>query len=83
MDATRCDDFTKGLATSTSRRAALKTIAATTIGGKLGLAGIGTAFAGDKCGNQDCPPGTICCNRGGGVKICLHPVNDRCPPRPG
>ena len=82
MDATRFDDLTKGLATSPSRRAAIVLRAATTIGGLLGLTGIGTAFAGAQCGNQICGPGTICCNRGGGLKICLHPVNGRCPPKP-
>jgi hypothetical protein len=67
MDATRFDDLTKGLATSPSRRAALKTIAATTIGGILGLAGIGTAFAacqarGHKCGNNEQCCSNVCCN---------------------
>jgi len=62
MDATRFDDLTKALATSTSRRAALKTIAATTIGGILGLAGMGTAFA--KCQNfrHACGNNTQCCS---------------------
>ena len=82
MDSTRFDDLTKGLATSPSRRAALKTIAATAIGSILGLTGIGTAFAGDLCGNQVCGPGTICCERGGGIHVCLHPVNHKCPPKP-
>lgn len=80
MDSTRFDDLTKGLATSTSRRAALKTIAAATIGGILGLAGIGTAFAGVKCGNKVCGAGQICCNQGGGVKSCLYPDSSgKCP----
>jgi hypothetical protein len=77
MDSTRFDDLTKGLATSTSRRAALKTIAATTIGGILGLAGIGTAFAGEKCGDTVCIPGTICCNLGHGVMRCVVPGSER------
>lgn len=45
MDPLKFDELTKVLATSTSRRQALKTIAATTLGGILGLGGLGTAFA--------------------------------------
>jgi hypothetical protein len=45
MEPSKFDELTKALATSTSRRQALKTIAATTIGGILGLGGIGSAFA--------------------------------------
>jgi hypothetical protein len=45
MDSSRIDDLTKALATATSRRQALKALAATTIGGLLGLGGIGTTFA--------------------------------------
>ena len=45
MEPTRFDEFTKVLATPTTRRQALKAIAATTLGGLLGLGGIGTAFA--------------------------------------
>lgn len=56
MDPTQFDDLTKMLASSTSRRQALKTIAATTLGGLLGLGGIGTAFAKSKCK----PAGTKC-----------------------
>jgi hypothetical protein len=81
MDVTRFDDLTKGLATSPSRRAALKTIAATTIGGILGLAGMGTAFAGEKCGDRTCLPGDICCNVGHGVMTCIEPgPRSSCPP---
>src|SRR5207253_159284 len=49
MEPSKFDELTKALATATSRRQALKTIAATTLGSILGLAGIGTAFA--KCHN--------------------------------
>ena len=45
MDSTKFDELTKVLATGISRREALKTIAATTLGSILGLGGIGTAFA--------------------------------------
>lgn len=45
MNDSRFDEFTKALATSTSRRQALKAIAATTLGGILGLSGIGNVFA--------------------------------------
>jgi hypothetical protein len=74
MDPSKFDDLTKAMATSTSRRKALKTIAATTLGGILGLGGIGTAFAkptckpnGHGCGNSKqccsgfCDPTTTTC----------------------
>ena len=54
MEPTKFDDLTKALATSTSRRQALKTIAATTLGGLLGLSGLGTAFAKNKTCAQWC-----------------------------
>jgi acyl-CoA synthetase (AMP-forming)/AMP-acid ligase II len=44
MESSRFDELTKALATSTSRRQALKTIAATTLGSILGLSGLGTAL---------------------------------------
>src|SRR6202035_2110212 len=62
MDPTKFDDLTKALATSTSRRQALKTIAATTIGGILGLAGIGTAFAKCKDTGHICSKNEHCCS---------------------
>src|SRR5689334_15406294 len=77
MDPSRFDDLTKTLATSTSRRQALKTIAATTLGGILGLSGIGTAFAKCKpathkcnhdhqcCSGMVCPSGQCCVPSGG------------------
>src|SRR5215472_10739019 len=63
MDPTKFDELTKALATSTSRRQALKTIAATTIGSILGLASIGTAFA--KCHNagHNCEENSTCCSK--------------------
>ena len=65
MEPTRFDDFTKVLASTTSRRQALKAIAATTMGGMLGLSGIGKVFAAapcsrDQCRNRDCCPGLFC-----------------------
>src|SRR5947209_665526 len=54
MDPTTFDDLTKALATRTSRREALKTIAATTLGSILGLSGIGTAFGKNKTCAQFC-----------------------------
>jgi hypothetical protein len=45
MDSTPFDDLTKALATSTSRRQALKALAATAIGSLLSLGGNGTTFA--------------------------------------
>jgi hypothetical protein len=63
MDPTTFDDLTKALATSTSRRQALKTIAAATIGGILGLGGIGTALGAPKCHRQGtgCDTTSQCC----------------------
>src|SRR5437660_8659989 len=57
MDPNQFDQFTKALATNTSRRQALKTFAATAFGGILALSGLGTAFAGKKC-----PPGSTNCH---------------------
>jgi hypothetical protein len=67
MEPSKFDDLTKALATSTSRRAAFKTIAATTLAGLLGLAGIGTAppncrAPGSKCGNNDQCCSHVCCD---------------------
>jgi hypothetical protein len=78
MNPDRFDDLTKALASSHSRRGALKTITAATIGSILGLAGIGTAFAsGVKCGDQICIAGDICCNLGHGAKGCFE--GPKCP----
>ena len=65
MEPTRFDHFTKVLASTTSRRQALKAIAATTMGGMLGLSGIGKVFAAapcsrNQCRNRDCCPGLFC-----------------------
>jgi hypothetical protein len=83
MDPTRFDTLTKALATGTSRRQALKTIAATTLAGLLGLGGIGTAFA--KCHNAGHACGTyrdccslVCCNHVCCDNVCCNGVC--CPP---
>jgi len=72
MEPTKFDELTKALATSTSRRNALKAFAATTLGGVLGLGGLGTAFA------DACPPGhglhrcgSLCCTS---TESCCHNV---------
>ena len=63
MDSTKFDDLTKVLATSTSRRQALKAIAATTVGGILGLSGIGNVFAKPCAPNgRHCNSKTVCCS---------------------
>jgi hypothetical protein len=67
MEPSKFDDLTKALATSTSRRQALKTIAATTLAGLLGLGSIGTAFAmcqpfRHACGNNQQCCSNVCCN---------------------
>ncbi len=67
MEPSRFDDLTKALATSTSRRHALKTIVATALGGLLGLGGIGTALANCKPNGIGCNIGSQCCSGG-----CCH-----------
>nr|HET6905097.1 hypothetical protein [Ktedonobacteraceae bacterium] len=64
MNPTTFDDLTKALATSTSRRQALKAIAATTIGGILALSGIGTVLAKPTCkpNGHGCGTNKQCCN---------------------
>lgn len=78
------DDFTKSLAASTSRRQVMKTIAAATLGGILGLSGIGEAFArsckhlgnrckktSDCCGVMTCGSHHTCtCPSIGGIQQC-------------
>lgn len=66
MKSSTFDDLTKALATSTSRRQALKAIAAT-IGGVLGLGSIGTAFANCKPNGIGCNTSSQCCSGG-----CCH-----------
>jgi hypothetical protein len=63
MEPANFDELTKALATATSRREALKTIAATTLGGILGLSGIGTVFAKPcKPNGKHCTSKTVCCS---------------------
>src|ERR1700736_372198 len=66
MDPTRFDELTKSLATKTSRRQALKTFAATALGGMLAFTGIRDAFASKKC-----PSGTTNCHG-----TCVNTSND-------
>ena len=64
MGPSKFDELTKLLATSTSRRQALKAITATTIGGVLSLGGIGTAFGASKChrAGLGCDTDSNCCS---------------------
>src|SRR5207248_8571234 len=64
MEPTRFDDLTKALATATSRRQALKAIAATTLGSILGLSRLGTAFGAPKChrAGTGCDTDSQCCS---------------------
>src|SRR5579862_7671411 len=64
MEPSRFDDLTKALATATSRRQALKTIAATTLAGLLGLGGIGSVFAKPTCkpNGHGCGTNKQCCS---------------------
>jgi len=52
MEPTKFDELTKTLASATSRRQVLKTIATASIGGLFGLAGIRSVFGGG--GNSNC-----------------------------
>ena len=62
MNSSRFDNLTKALATSTSRRQALKAIVATIIGGLLGLDGIGTASAKCHGAGHPCDENSTCCS---------------------
>lgn len=56
MQNSRFDELTKALATSPSRRQALKTFAATALAGMLGLSGVDKVFADDCIPSGDpCP----------------------------
>jgi hypothetical protein len=79
MDPSKFDELTKALATATSRRQALKTIAATTFGSILGLSGIGTAFGKPKCHRNGlgCDTNSQCCSG-----YCKNGEKCTCPPAP-
>jgi len=48
MDSSKFDELTRALASTTSRRQALKTLAASTLGGIFTFSGLGRAFAREK-----------------------------------
>src|SRR5437763_14069700 len=60
MSADRFDDLAKALATGSSRRTALKAIAATAAGGVLALLGGRTVEAKTCSDNCDCPRHSVC-----------------------
>jgi hypothetical protein len=64
MDANRFDDFTKALATSTSRRQVLKTLAASAMGSIAAFVGVGQVFARTACRplGSVCSPLSVCCS---------------------
>lgn len=76
MDPTKFDELTKVLVSPTSRRQALKALAATAVGGFLSISGIGTVFAKKTCqspanschNDKECCSGTccegLCCGQG-------------------
>ncbi len=66
MGPSRFDELTKALARSTSRRQALRAIAAA-VGGLLGLGGVGTALANCKPNGIGCNISSQCCSGG-----CCH-----------
>ena len=79
MEPSRFDDLTKALATSTSRRQALKTIAAATVGSILGLGRLSTAFGAPKCHRNGlgCDTNSQCCSG-----YCQNGEKCTCPPAP-
>ena len=82
MEPSRFDDLTKALATATSRRQAFKTIAATTLGGILGLSGIRTVFGAPKCrrNGTGCDTDSQCCSNfcANGEKCACAPLQHPC-----
>jgi hypothetical protein len=77
MDHKRFDDLTRALATTTSRREFLKTLASSTFGGLLALSGLDKVFA------KPCTPNGKHCNQG---KECCSgycdPATHYCAPAP-
>jgi hypothetical protein len=67
MDPSKFDEFTKELVSSTSRRQALKTLAASAFGGMLAFSGLDRVFA--RTGR--CPPGLKLCHG-----RCINPRTD-------
>ena len=63
MDAQRFDDLTRALATTTSRRTVLKTLAGSAAGGLLALLGVREAAADDTCKptGKKCRKAAQCC----------------------
>ena len=59
MEPSQFDEFTKAMATPTSRRQAIKTFVASTFGGIFALSGLGRAFA-SGC-HPACSGGKTCC----------------------
>ncbi len=61
MDHQRFDELTRSLATSTSRRTALKLLAGSALGGVLGLLGLEEAAAACRLAGQRCDVAHRCC----------------------
>ncbi len=62
MDSSRFDEFTKALASSISRRQALKSIAATVIGGIFGLGRASDVLADCQPFGHPCASNGDCCS---------------------
>ena len=81
MDSNRFDDLTRTLATTTTRRGFLKTLAGGAAGGLLALLGVGEAAADDcKRNGKACKKDKQCCsgNCAGGFCAPLCPPCDAC-----
>jgi hypothetical protein len=78
MDPELFDTLTRGLATGTSRRQALKTIIIS-LGGIIGLGAVGTAFGASRChrNGTGCDTSSQCCSG-----YCDSGGKCTCPPAP-
>ena len=72
MDQDRFDDLTRALASTTSRRTVLKTLAGSAAGGLLALLGVHEAAADDTCKptGKKCRKGAQCCSGNCEAGVC-------------
>ena len=89
MHPSRFDEFTKALATPTSRRQALKTFTATALAGMLSLSGLDKVFAHCTPNGHHCKSNIACCSSlcDPTTSTCVCPpspaCNKACPCPPG
>ncbi len=76
MDHDRFDDLTRALASTTSRRTVLKTLAGSAAGGLLAMLGVGDTAAapvGCKASGKSCKRGDQCCSGVCVNGVCVTP----------